>query len=176
MVLKNKKVLIVGLGKTGVAAARFLKQKGALVTATDIRPDAEIAEAGELRSLGINIEAGGHRVESFLDTDLIVVSPGVPPDIEPLQRAGDKGISIISEVELACDEIKEPIVGITGTNGKTTTTALIGEVFSKAGIDVFVGGNIGRPLIGYSGGARYVVAELPVSSWRGYRNSGPLSR
>jgi UDP-N-acetylmuramoylalanine--D-glutamate ligase len=174
MVLKNKKVLIVGLGKTGVAAARFLKQKGALVTATDIRPDAEIAEAGELRSLGINIEAGGHRVESFLDTDLIVVSPGVPPDIEPLQRAGDKGISIISEVELACDEIKEPIVGITGTNGKTTTTALIGEVFSKAGIDVFVGGNIGRPLIGYSGGARYVVAELSSFQLEGISKFRPF--
>jgi len=174
MVLKNKKVLMVGLGKTGVATARFLRDKGALVTATDIRTEAEIADAEQLRNLGINIEAGGHRVESFLDTDLIIVSPGVPLDIDPLQRAGKRGIPIISEVELACDEIKEPIVGITGTNGKTTTTALIGEVFREAGIDVFVGGNIGRPLIGYSGGARYVIAELSSFQLEGISKFRPF--
>ncbi len=158
--VKDKKVLVVGLGKTGISAARYLQRQGAHVTATDMKPEPEIDGAKELRDLGVVVEAGGHNVESFLGADLVVLSPGVPPDIVPLMRAREKGIPVMAEVELAARGIQEPIIAVTGTNGKTTTTALVGEILARAEIPAFVGGNIGQPLIEYSGGARFVVAEL----------------
>jgi UDP-N-acetylmuramoylalanine--D-glutamate ligase len=148
MELTDKKVLVVGLARTGVAVVRFLAKKGAQVTVTDMREEEKLAESlEELSDLTINLELGRHVPHSFLMADLIVVSPGVPMDIKPLQMARSQQRRVVSEVELASWFIDAPMVAITGTNGKTTTTTLTGEIFQACGFETFVGGNIGRPLI-----------------------------
>jgi UDP-N-acetylmuramoylalanine--D-glutamate ligase len=148
MELTNKKVLVVGLARTGVAVARFLVGRGAQVTVTDMREEEKLSESLEqLADLDISFELGRHVPHSFLMADLIVVSPGVPMDIKPLQMARSQKRRVVSEVELASWFIEAPMIAITGTNGKTTTTTLAGEIFQNCGFDTFVGGNIGRPLI-----------------------------
>ena len=148
MELKGKNIIVVGLARTGVAVARFLAERGAMVTVTDIKDEAALAPHLErLAGLAINYELGRHDIESFLKADLIVVSPGVPMEIEPLvlARAGKR--QVISEIELASRFIDATLVAITGTNGKTTTTTLTGEIFRGCGFTTFVGGNIGNPLV-----------------------------
>ena len=148
MELRNKNILVVGLARTGVAVARFLVRQGARVTVTDMKGEAELSSWVEkLAGLPVKLELGRHDEQSFREAGLIVVSPGVPLDIRPLQVARDAGRSIVSEVELASRFITAPIAAITGTNGKTTTTTLTGELFMAAGFATFVGGNIGNPLI-----------------------------
>ncbi|MEW6448396.1 MAG: UDP-N-acetylmuramoyl-L-alanine--D-glutamate ligase [Bacillota bacterium] len=142
MKLKGRKVLVVGAGKSGVAAARFLKQKGATVTLADIKPAAELAEA---TNAGIATFFGGYPEPG--EYDLLVVSPGVPLTVAPVTQALNLGIEVIGEVELAYRFARAPIVAITGTNGKTTTTALTGEIFKTAGRRTLVAGNIGTPLV-----------------------------
>ena len=150
MDLFNKKVLVVGLGMTGVATALFLKNKGAAVTVTDMAKEDELGESvAIIRKLGINMELGSHENSTFENADLIVLSPGVPHAIPQIQRAKDKGIDVFGEIELASKFIDQPVIAITGTNGKTTTTTLLGEMLKSSGFNVFVGGNIGSPLIGY---------------------------
>ena len=162
MELYRKNVLVVGLGKSGMAAARFLSSRGARVTASDASGSGSADAVAELEQMGCLFELGGHRMETFENQDLIIVSPGVPHTIAPLCRAREKGIPVIGEIELASRFIQEPIVAITGTNGKTTTTTLVGEMLEASGMDVFVGGNIGRPLIEYVSGqpADRVVVEI----------------
>ncbi|MCM2359177.1 MAG: UDP-N-acetylmuramoyl-L-alanine--D-glutamate ligase [Geobacteraceae bacterium] len=148
MELMNKKILVVGLARTGVAVARFLAEQGAEVTVTDMKEHGELAsELAKLEGLPINYQLGGNDKHTFLMADLIVVSPGVPMEIKPLQLARAQRRSVISEIELAALHITAPIVAITGTNGKTTTTTLTGELFRACGFATFVGGNIGNPLI-----------------------------
>ncbi|OGU05765.1 MAG: UDP-N-acetylmuramoylalanine--D-glutamate ligase [Geobacteraceae bacterium GWC2_58_44] len=148
MELKDKKILVVGLARTGVAVARFLVQAGAQVTVTDMREEEELGGTlAELSDLDIDFELGRHVPFTFLMSDLIVVSPGVPMDIKPLAMARSQKRRVVSEVELASWFIEAPMVAITGTNGKTTTTTLTGEIFRACGFDTFVGGNIGNPLI-----------------------------
>lgn len=147
--LKGKNVLVVGLAKTGVSTAKFLNERGAIVTATDMLPASQIKGINDLQDAGVTVETGKHTLKYFLDTELIVLSPGVPPRIGPLNEAKKKGVEIISEIELAYSFVEEPIVAIAGTNGKTTTTSLIGKVLEDAGKKVFIGGNIGLPLIDY---------------------------
>ena len=148
MELKDKKILVVGLAKTGVAVTRFLAQAGAQVTVTDMRDDEALSDVlAELSDLDLTLELGRHVPYSFLMADLIVVSPGVPMDIKPLEMARAQKRRVVSEVELASWFIKAPMVAITGTNGKTTTTTLTGEIFKACGYQTFVGGNIGDPLI-----------------------------
>ncbi|MBJ6726666.1 UDP-N-acetylmuramoyl-L-alanine--D-glutamate ligase [Geomesophilobacter sediminis] len=148
MELKGTKIMVVGLARTGVAVTRFLAERGAEVTVTDMREERDLAEAlAELADLEINYELGRHVPQSFLMADLIVVSPGVPMDIKPLEMARAQGRRVVSEVELASWFIDAPMVAITGTNGKTTTTTLTGTIFKACGFDTFVGGNIGNPLI-----------------------------
>jgi len=162
--LKDRKVLVVGLGKSGIAASRLLVRHGARVTATDTRGlDTLSPEARGLLSLGIHIEAGGHRTETFLSSDLIILSPGVPADITPLVKARERGIVILGEIELAWHFLDTPLIAITGSNGKSTTTTLIGEILKARGDKVFVGGNLGTPLTEYvlsGGGSDLVVAEI----------------
>lgn len=148
MDLKNQKVLVVGLAKTGVACARFLASKGARVTVTDMRSEPVLAEqlAG-LAGYDIVLELERHEEATFLASDLIVVSPGVPMDLPQLVAAQQAGQEIISEIELASRFIDVPIAAITGTNGKTTTTTILGAIFKHNGYRSFVGGNIGTPLI-----------------------------
>ncbi|MBP1708245.1 MAG: murD [Deltaproteobacteria bacterium] len=142
------KVLVVGLAKTGLATAKFLKAQGSIVSTTEERSREQMKAAlQELEGSDIAMEWGGHGKETFLRQDLIVVSPGVDLAIKPIQEAMKKGVRIISEIELACRFIEAPIVAVTGTNGKTTTTVLIGELLKESGKRVGVGGNVGEPLI-----------------------------
>lgn len=177
MELENKKVLVVGLARTGVAVARFLAQAGAQVIVTDMREEEELAETmAELADLDIDWELGRHVPYSFLMADLIVVSPGVPMDIKPLAMARSQKRRVVSEVELASWFIKAPMVAITGTNGKTTTTTLTGEIFRACGFDTFVGGNIGNPLIELASSGEYVdrvVVELSSFQLEGVESFRP---
>ncbi|WP_213807251.1 UDP-N-acetylmuramoyl-L-alanine--D-glutamate ligase [Granulicella sp. dw_53] len=148
MDLKNKRVLVVGLGKSGISAAHFLREQGARVTVSDSR-DA-VALAGEIPALleaGIMVETGGHGLLTFRRSDLIVVSPGVPMDTPELKQVIAFGLPVIGELELASRYLKGKIVAITGSNGKTTTTTLVGEILKAAGLPTLVGGNIGLPVI-----------------------------
>jgi len=147
MELKGKRVLVIGMGRAGVAAARLLEDREARVTITDRRGKEELRETyKELERKRIRIETGGHPLELLEDRELIVASPGVSPNIPLLKRAREKKIPIIGELELASSFLKVPIVAITGTNGKTTTATLIGEILEGEGKRVAVAGNIGRPL------------------------------
>jgi UDP-N-acetylmuramoylalanine--D-glutamate ligase len=168
MDLRNQRILVVGLARTGIAAARFLHHQGALVRATDMAAEDRLApEVKALGKMGIALELGGHRVESFTSADLIVVSPGVPHTIPPLATARAQGIPVIGELELAGRFIPEPIVAVTGTNGKTTVTELVGAMLAASGRRVFVGGNIGAPLIGHvASGASSEVVVAEVSSFQ----------
>src|SRR3984957_6449428 len=144
--LKNKRVLVVGLGKSGQAAARFLKSKGARVAVSDARPATLIAELPALLDEGISVEAGSHGLLTFRRQDLIVVSPGVPADVPELKQVRAMGMRIIGEMELGAAFLQGEIVAITGSNGKTTTTTLVGEILKASGRPVLVGGNIGTPV------------------------------
>jgi UDP-N-acetylmuramoylalanine--D-glutamate ligase len=146
--LRGKRVLVVGLARTGVATALFCAARGANVTATDARTENEIDGAiGPLRTAGVTLELGGHRENTFLEQDLIVPSPGVPADAPLLQGARAKGVTIWSEVELADRFLNGRLIGITGSNGKTTTTSLIEHILKNAGFSTILAGNIGTPLI-----------------------------
>jgi UDP-N-acetylmuramoylalanine--D-glutamate ligase len=146
--LKGKKVLVVGLGKSGLAAAIFLRRQGAHVTVSDIRSAEALAkDIPALLDEGINVEAGGHGLLTFRRQDLIVVSPGVPLDTPELVQARNLGRPIIGELELAARYLRGHILAVTGSNGKTTTTSLIGEILEKSGLPTQVGGNIGVPVV-----------------------------
>ena len=146
--MHGKRVLVVGLARSGRAAARCLQRRGAQVTVTDLRPPWELQiDIPELLAGKIGMELGVHREETFLRQDLIVVSPGVPPELPELVAARRKNIPIVPEVEAASWFLEARLAGITGSNGKTTTTALLGEMLKATGFRTFVGGNIGVPLI-----------------------------
>jgi len=148
MELKGKRVLVVGLGKSGVASAQFLQASGAKVTVSDAKSPEQLAsEIPALLERGIAVETGGHGERTFRGQDLIVVSPGVPADSAPLVQARVQGVLIIGEIELAAQFLQGRIVAITGSNGKTTTTTLTGEILAASGFPVVVGGNIGTPAI-----------------------------
>jgi UDP-N-acetylmuramoylalanine--D-glutamate ligase len=148
MDLTNTHILVVGLARTGVSVARFLVSRGARVTVTDLRDESSLADViTELAALDIRWVLGRHDEIDFISADLIVVSPGVPQDHRLLVAAHRAGTEIVSEIELASRFITAPLVAITGTNGKTTTTTLAGEIFKGNGFATYVGGNIGDPLI-----------------------------
>jgi len=149
MELKDKLITVVGLGKrTGVETVKFLDKQGAKIIVTDTKQEAQLKEEIDaLKGCKVNFDLGGHTLDLILKSDLIIISPGVPTDISLLQEARKSRIEIISEVELAYHFCKAPIIAITGTNGKTTTTTLIGEIFKATGRKTVVGGNIGRALI-----------------------------
>src|SRR5258708_33067416 len=146
--LRGKRVLVVGLARTGVATALFCAVRGANVTGTDTRSENEIGDAlAPLRAAGVKLELGGHRENTFFEQDLIVPSPGMPADAPLLQAARANGVTIWSEVELADRFLHERLIGITGSNGKTTTTSLIEHILKNAGFSTILAGNIGTPLI-----------------------------
>jgi UDP-N-acetylmuramoylalanine--D-glutamate ligase len=146
--LNGKRVLVVGLGRSGVASALFLKSRGAQVTVSDSKPEEQLRnEIPVLLDHGIAVETGRHGDRTFRNQDLIVVSPGVPVDAPPLVQARAMGEPVIGEIELAAEFISGPVVAITGSNGKTTTTTLVGEILSESGKKTLVGGNIGTPAI-----------------------------
>jgi UDP-N-acetylmuramoylalanine--D-glutamate ligase len=164
MDVRGKRVLVVGLGKSGVASALFLQERGAKVAVSDAKSQEQLrGEIPLLLDHGINVETGQHGERTFRDQDLIVVSPGVPFDVPQLIHARELGIPVIGEVELAARFLKGHIVAITGSNGKTTTTTLTGEIISAGGRKALVGGNIGTPAITFVDRAKedtWVVLEI----------------
>jgi UDP-N-acetylmuramoylalanine--D-glutamate ligase len=168
MELKNKRVLVVGLARTGVATALFCARRGAVVTATESRTQADLAESvAKLREAGVNLELGGHQEKTFLQQDLIVPSPGVPADFPLLLAARGAGATIWSEIELAYHFLHGTLIGITGSNGKTTTTALVGHILRTAGFPTVIAGNIGTPLLsGVEDSKRNAITVVELSSFQ----------
>ena len=153
MELGGKRVLVLGLARTGRETARFLAQQGADVLVSDLRSAAELeAEVNALAGLPIRYRLGGQDLNCLDAVELVVPSPGVPMNNLVLQEASRRGVEIISEIELAYRRLSVPLVAITGTNGKSTTTTLIGEILKANGMKTFVGGNLGAPLIGSTSG------------------------
>jgi UDP-N-acetylmuramoylalanine--D-glutamate ligase len=147
--LRKMRVLAIGLARTGVATALFCAKHNAIVTATDSRPENELGDApAKLREAGVKLELGGHVEKTYLAQDLIVPSPGVPADDPLLMNARSKGITIWSEIELAYRFLEGEMIGITGSNGKTTTTILVHHILKMAGRNALLAGNVGTALIG----------------------------
>jgi UDP-N-acetylmuramoylalanine--D-glutamate ligase len=160
--LEGRCVVVVGLGSSGLAAARLCLEHGARVIGTDAKPLDELP--AEASRLGIELRAGGHDGIDFSSADLVVVSPGVPP-LDMLARAERAGAEVIGELELASRFVRAPILCVGGTNGKSTVTTLLGELLRAAGQSVFCGGNLGTPLAGALG-ARLDAAVVEVSSFQ----------
>lgn len=147
--MEGAEVVVIGLARSGIAAAEFLARRGAAVVAADAKGEAEIGEeALALRGRGVRLELGAHRVETFTGASMVVVSPGVPWDLPALAAARAKGVPVVAEIELAFRHLEGRVAAITGTKGKSTTTAALGAMLREAGFDARVGGNIGSPLIG----------------------------
>ncbi|MGI4757534.1 MAG: UDP-N-acetylmuramoyl-L-alanine--D-glutamate ligase [Janthinobacterium lividum] len=168
MELKNKRVLVVGLGKSGVSAALYLRGLGARVTVSDARPgDALAKEIPALLDAGVMVESGGHGLLTFRRQDLIVISPGVPLSTPEVQQAIAFGIPLIGELELASQGLQGSVIAITGSNGKTTTTSLMGHILQQAGLDTRIGGNIGLPVVELvEGSTEKMWSVLEVSSFQ----------
>jgi len=147
----QKKIVVVGAGLSGLALVRFFCGKGARVTLTDRREESQLIGLDYLADCDLSLELGGHNLESFRQADLIAVSPGVPLNIEPLIEARKASVPLLGEVEIAARELSAPMIAVTGTNGKSTTTSLIGEMLGGWGRSCFVGGNLGTPLISACG-------------------------
>jgi UDP-N-acetylmuramoylalanine--D-glutamate ligase len=164
MDMSGQRVLIIGLGKTGTATARFLSRQGADVIVMDEKAPSELKEVlDELQREGVNFRFHPYVPDILSDVEMVIPSPGVSPFNPMLVEARHRNKPVLSELELASRFLKRPMIAITGTNGKTTTTTLVGEILTKSGISVFVGGNIGTPLIGYVEGPQqddYVVVEV----------------
>lgn len=144
----GQRVLVVGLGASGQAAVRFFAGRGATVSVTDANPPEKLAAALEpIKPLVARTYLGGHPLEAFLEQDIIVPSPGVPWKTPELEAARAKGVRVAGELDFAAEELRGRVIGVTGSNGKTTTVSLIGHILKTAGMDVAVGGNIGRPLL-----------------------------
>lgn len=143
----DKQIVVVGAGKSGQALARFFCAQGARVILSDRRSRDELGEIVEHWQNQVQLDIGGHDPRLLTGADLVVISPGVPSNLPVLGEARNAGVPVLGEVEIAWRELPVPLVGITGTNGKSTTTALCGEMFSQGGYETFVGGNLGTPLI-----------------------------
>ena len=158
--------MVLGLARTGRDTARFLAQEGAVVLVSDLRPAADLqVELNALAGLPIQYHLGGEDLNWLEGVDMVVPSPGVPMNNLLVQEAAQRGIEIISEIELAYRALSLPLIAVTGTNGKSTTTTLIGEILKANGIKTFVGGNLGMPLIG-CGAVNWDWGVVEVSSFQ----------
>lgn len=168
MDLKNKRVLVVGLGKSGVSAALYLRGLGARVTVSDARPSEALAkEIPALLGAGVMVETGSHGVLTFRRQDLVVVSPGVPLTTPEIQQVMRMGVPVIGELELASQALRGHTIAITGSNGKTTATSLMGHILLHAGMPTQVGGNIGLPVVDLIAGSTDATWNvLEVSSFQ----------
>ena len=144
--VSGQRVTVAGAARSGIAAAELLARRGGRVTLSDARPELAEPDATRLRAAGVELELGGHMDGSFTGADLVVMSPGVPPEIPVITAARAAGVPVIGEVELAFRWLKGRVIAITGTKGKSTTTALTGRMLRQAGFQVTVGGNIGAPI------------------------------
>ncbi|MCI5149067.1 MAG: UDP-N-acetylmuramoyl-L-alanine--D-glutamate ligase [Candidatus Electrothrix sp. MAN1_4] len=161
------KAVVVGLGKSGLAAVQYLYQQGVKVAVSEFRETIPEEEQAVLEQCGIDLgarmETGGHTAAFFADADLIIPSPGVPADLPVLAAARSRGVPVVGELALVAGRIQVPVIAVTGSNGKTTVTSLIGHLLRSCGKKVFVGGNIGTPILEYlmePGDAEVVVLEL----------------
>jgi UDP-N-acetylmuramoylalanine--D-glutamate ligase len=165
----RKRILVVGIGKSGISSSLWLAGQGADVVLADIKEEGEFDSDAlkRIRAAGVRLELGAHRMETFVNSDLIVVSPGVPLEMEVLRAAREKVVPVIGEMELAVRFFDTPIIAVTGTNGKTTAVSLLGEMIKRSGRKVFVGGNIGTPAMEYAAGKKDCdYAVLEVSSFQ----------
>ena len=162
MELNRKKFLVLGLARTGKACARFLVNRGAIVAVSDLRSQAELKEEmTDLEDLSLSYFLGGEDRQALAGVDCVIPSPGVPAQNPLLCDAVARGIAVLSEIEMAYRFLPAPLVAFTGTNGKSTTTTLAGEMLRAGGKKVFIGGNIGAPLIGFvSGEWEWGVVEI----------------
>jgi UDP-N-acetylmuramoylalanine--D-glutamate ligase len=161
--LNGKSTVVVGLASTGISASRFLAKCGARVIATDAKAAEGLPDVKTLAAFGVEIKAGGHSGIDLSGVDMVVVSPGVPFDHPFLNAARAAGAEVISDIELAWRFIDSPVIAVAGTNGKTTTTTLLGKALEDSGFNIFVGGNIGTPAVEYvenGGGADFCVLEV----------------
>ncbi|HXB57806.1 MAG TPA: UDP-N-acetylmuramoyl-L-alanine--D-glutamate ligase [Vicinamibacteria bacterium] len=168
MAVEGKPIVVVGLARSGIAAAEFLARRGEAVVATDLREAGQLpAEAVRLAARGVRLELGGHHPETFAGAAQVVVSPGVPWEASALRTARAAGVPVIGEVELAFRHLQGRVAAVTGTKGKSTTTAALGAMLKEAGGDVRVGGNIGEALIGLvEGSTADTVFAVEVSSFQ----------
>ncbi|WP_456385151.1 UDP-N-acetylmuramoyl-L-alanine--D-glutamate ligase [Desulfolithobacter sp.] len=145
----DTKAVVLGLGSSGLATVRFLRRLGASVVVSEFRSEEELGQEdlALLDRLGVELESGGHTEKCIEDADLVVPSPGVPLDLDVLAFARERGIPVVGELALASGRLKMPVIAVTGSNGKTTVTGLIGTLLETGGMHPFVGGNIGRPLL-----------------------------
>ncbi|MFZ0390597.1 MAG: UDP-N-acetylmuramoyl-L-alanine--D-glutamate ligase, partial [Calditrichia bacterium] len=161
--LKHARVAVLGAARSGVAVARLLAESGAAVLLSDTRPESELnLPLADLRQLSVEVESGGHS-EAVLQADLICISPGIPLSIPILQKAQERNITITGEIEVASWFCRSEIAAITGSNGKTTTTTLAGEILCAKYSDTIVAGNIGKPfaeLVQHSSESGVAVLEL----------------
>jgi UDP-N-acetylmuramoylalanine--D-glutamate ligase len=144
---QHKQVIVVGAGRSGIGLARYFAARGAVVTLSDRRSREQLPALAPLASEGVQFDLGGHSESLFAAADLIALSPGVPAEIPAIAAAAAKGIAVLGEIEIAWRELPLPLVAITGTNGKSTVTTVMGEAFRAWGKQTFVGGNLGTPLI-----------------------------
>jgi UDP-N-acetylmuramoylalanine--D-glutamate ligase len=168
MDMEGKNIVVVGMARSGIAAARLCARRGALVVATDRKGPGELPpEVLSLEKEGVRLELGGHRAETFTSASTVVVSPGVPGTMPELQAARAAGVPVLAELELGFRVLKGTVAAITGTKGKSTTTAAMGAMLREAGGDVRVGGNIGQALTGIvEGSTDDTVFVLEVSSFQ----------
>ncbi len=162
--IRGKKILVVGLAKTGVALSHLLVKHGALVTVSDHKSKAELANhLDNMNDIEVNYELGGHTPKTFLQQDIIILSPGISPNLKLFEYARSHGVKVTGEFEFVTQYIKEPIVAITGTNGKTTVSSLLKAMFDEAGVNAWIGGNYGEPMSTYllsDQPAKVVIAEV----------------
>jgi len=168
MDVERKPVVVVGLARSGIAAATFLAGHGWPVVATDRKPAMELeAEALRIESRGVRLELGGHREATFVGASMVVVSPGVPWDLPEIEAARRAGVPVIAELELGFRHLAGEVVAVTGTKGKSTTTAALGQMLRESGRDVRVGGNIGQAVTGLvEGSTPETVFVLEASSFQ----------
>lgn len=168
MDLTGKKILVVGLGKTGVSLTHFLLNQGAKVTISDHKSRAELSNHLEkIEGLPIEFDLGSHTPKIFLQQDLIILSPGISPNLKIFEYARSQGVRVTGELEFVAQFVEEPVIAVTGTNGKTTTCKLIETILRESGVKVWIGGNFGDPLSDYlNKGEKAQVLVLEVSSFQ----------
>ena len=174
---RGEHVVILGLARSGRAAAKLFHELGARVTVNDRKPVSECPEADELSALGIRVICGEHPQDLLEDhVQLVVKNPGIPYHAEPIQQAIERGIEMVTEVEVASIMSDIPIIGITGSNGKTTTTTWVYEILSTAGLKPLIAGNIGRPMceaVAQPEGSEWLVTELSSFQLKGTKSFRP---
>ena len=168
MDVAGKRIMVVGLGRTGVSLTKFLAERGAKVTISDHKSPAELANyLDEIDHLELSYDLGTHTPRTFIEQEMIILSPGISPELKIFEYARNHGVRVTGEFEFASQFIEEPVLAVTGTNGKSTACRLMERMLSLSGVNVWLGGNFGTPLIDYVLEGRKVdVVIAEVSSFQ----------